>query len=36
MRQGKIIFAEHFLEYFFNSLGLLMLSVLTVGIRLPD
>lgn len=35
MKQGKIVFKGNFFEYFFISLGLLILSVLTLGILLP-
>ena len=35
MRQGKIIFKGNFFEYFFISLGLWVLSIITLGIMLP-
>ena len=35
MRKGKIVFTGGFLEYFFMSLGLLVISLLTLGILLP-
>ena len=33
--RGKIIFTGSFGEYFFTSLGLLVISVLTFGLALP-
>lgn len=35
MKKGKIYYKGNFFEYFFISLGLLILSVLTFGILLP-
>ena len=35
MRKGKIVFTGHFLEYFFTSLGLMVVSILTLGLLLP-
>jgi uncharacterized membrane protein YjgN (DUF898 family) len=35
MTKGKIIFKGHFFEYFLMSLGLLVLSFVTLGIMLP-
>ena len=35
MRQGKIIFNGNFFDYFFISLGLWVLSIITLGIMLP-
>ncbi len=35
MTKGKIIFTGHFAEYFVVSLGLLVLSALTLGLALP-
>ncbi len=35
MKKGKILFKGHFFEYFIMSLGLLVLSVITLGILLP-
>ena len=35
MKKGKIIYKGHFSTYFFASLGLIVLSVITFGIALP-
>ena len=35
MRKGKIVFTGHFIEYFFTSLGLMVVSILTLGLLLP-
>jgi uncharacterized membrane protein YjgN (DUF898 family) len=35
MKKARVIFTGHFAEYFVYSLGLLVLSVLTLGIMLP-
>ena len=35
MRKGKIVFTGSCLEYFFTSLGLMLVSVLTLGLLLP-
>lgn len=35
MSKGKIVFTGHFLEYFIMSLGLLLLSIITLGLALP-
>ena len=35
MSRGKIVFTGNFWEYFLTSLGLLVLSVLTLGILFP-
>ena len=35
MRNGKVIFTGSFLEYFFISLGLWILSIISLGIMLP-
>lgn len=35
MKKGKIIYTGHFGDYFLKSLGLLVLSLLTLGILLP-
>jgi uncharacterized membrane protein YjgN (DUF898 family) len=35
MKNGKIVFKGQFGEYFVTSLGLLVISVLTLGIMLP-
>ena len=33
--KGKIVFKGHFAEYFVMSLGLLILTIITLGILLP-
>ena len=35
MRKGKIVFTGGFGEYFIMSLGLLFLSVITLGLAFP-
>ena len=35
MQRGKIVFKGNFWEYFVFSIGLLVLSILTLGILLP-
>lgn len=35
MKKGKIVFTGHFMEYFLMSLGLLVLSFVTLGLALP-
>ena len=35
MQKGKIVFTGHFLEYFIMSLGLILLSLITLGLALP-
>lgn len=35
MQKGKIIFTGHFMEYFVMSIGLIILSIITLGIMLP-
>lgn len=35
MKKGKVIFKGHFGEYFVTSIGLLVLSVCTLGILFP-
>lgn len=35
MTKGKVVFTGNFWEFFFTSLGLLILSILTLGILIP-
>ena len=35
MLKGKVVFCGNFWEYFFTSLGLLVLSICTIGLLLP-
>jgi len=35
MKKGKIIYKGHFGDYFVKSIGLLVLSVFTLGLLLP-
>jgi uncharacterized membrane protein YjgN (DUF898 family) len=35
MKKGKIVFTGHFMEYFIMMIGLLVLSVITLGIASP-
>lgn len=35
MKNARVIFTGHFAEYFVYALGLMVLSVLTLGIMLP-
>lgn len=35
MKKGKIIFTGHFMDYFIKSIGLFVLSILTLGILMP-
>ncbi len=35
MQKGKIVFTGDFWEYFFTSVGLFVLSVLTLGLLFP-
>ena len=35
MSKGKIVFTGHFIEYFVMSIGLLVLSIVTLGILFP-
>ena len=35
MRKGKIVFTGSFWEYFFISLGLIFLTICTLGLFLP-
>ena len=35
MKKGKVLFTGHFFEYFLISIGLLVLTVLTLGLLLP-
>ena len=35
MKKGKIIFKGHFGEFFLSSIGLIVLSVCTLGLMIP-
>jgi uncharacterized membrane protein YjgN (DUF898 family) len=35
MKKSKIVFTGHFFEYFIMSIGLLALSIITLGILFP-
>lgn len=35
MKKGKIVFTGNFFEYFFKSLFLAILAIVTLGIMLP-
>ena len=35
MKKGKVIFTGHFFDFFWKSIGLFLLCIVTLGILLP-